>query len=564
MSISQGAWTDRIAIFAKTFARPTLEETLWGAFYANFRRVQLNLSSAGLPTLPERFDPAEAARVASTVLDCRVRVVALSATFNMIDPDVPRRKDNLRRLAVMAEWGRALGVPILTLCTGTRDPDDMWRHHPGNDDPSAWADLVASIREAVAIAEPYGITLAFEPEVGNVVDSAVKARALLDEIGSHRLKVVLDVANLIRPGEIPRMRAIIDEAFDLLAPDIALVHAKEIAADGSVGEITPGKGVLDFAHIVKRYRDANLEVPIVHHGLPEPPNGVPYMVDFLWHEVQFLDCERRFSHDGLTFRYLDRGEGLPVVFQHGLGGDLRKMHDLFQIAEGYRLLSFDARYHGKTRPLGPPEKIGFDQSADDLLALLDHLGIEKAVIGGLSMGAGIALNFAVRYPQRTLGLILSRPAWLDEPFPENVRMFPEMAALIRELGVQAARETFQSTEAYANVLAESSDSASALLGMFDDPTCEETVEKFERIPRDCPSRDRSAWREIAVPTLVLANYQDPIHPYAMGPTLASVIPRSILRLLTPKCVNVEAHEWGFHGHIREYLARHFPDRPARG
>ena len=56
------------------------------------------------------------------------------------------------------------------------------------------------------IASSYGLTLAIEPEVDNVVDSAVKARRLLDEMASPHLKVVIDPANLFHAGELPRMR----------------------------------------------------------------------------------------------------------------------------------------------------------------------------------------------------------------------------------------------------------------------------------------------------------------------------------------------------------------------
>ncbi len=267
-----------------------------------------------------------------------------------------------------------------------------------------------------------------------------------------------------------------------------------------------------------------------------------------------------FDHDGIRFHFADRGEGLPVVFQHGLGGDLNVPLGLFSPPEGSRLLSFDARYHGETRPLGIASKLRFDVFADDLLALLDHLGIDRAVVGGISMGAGLSLNFAIRHPARILGLILSRPAWLDEPFPENVRMFPVMAELIRSLGAVEGLEAFRRTLVYADILRESTDSAEALVGMFQNPRAEETVEKLDRMPRDCPSIDRSSWTKIAVPTLVLANRQDPIHPYAMGETLAEIIPGAELHELTPKCVDIAAHGEDVQRHMTEFLSLHIGAR----
>ncbi len=268
---------------------------------------------------------------------------------------------------------------------------------------------------------------------------------------------------------------------------------------------------------------------------------------------------RTLSHDGLTFRLSDSEAGLPVVFQHGLGGDLTIPTALFPPPDGVRVLSFDARYHGETRPLGDPEKLSFRAFADDLLAILDHLGIQRAVVGGISMGAGLALNFATRYPDRTIGLVLSRPAWLDEPFPENVRAFPVMARLIRESGAVEGLARFRSTEEYRAIAAESADSANALIGMFTHPRAEETVEKLERIPRDCPCPDRSAWRSIRMPCLVMANRQDPIHPYETGLDLASEIPGASFGELTPKSVSLGRHADDVIRLMGEFLSTHFLD-----
>lgn len=542
-------------VFARTFPRATLDETLDCLRDHGIRLVQLNLASAGLPTLPDRLDDATCGRIAHALRQRDLTLAAVSGTFNMIHPDPSKRSEGLRRLDVLASSCRRLGTRLVTLCTGTRDPDDPWRSHPDNASPSAWADLVEAMEAAVAIAEARDVTLAFEPEVGNVVDSAARARLLLDRIGSPRLKVVLDPANLLRPRDLPRMGEVIDEAFDLLGPDLALVHAKEIAADGSVGEVTPGRGVLDFTHVFRRYlRDAH-EVPVILHGLPE--SGVREGEGKLLMDFVSAATSDTFARDGVVFRYRDFGSGLPVAFQHGLGGDLTVPWGLFHAGPGVRLLSFDARYHGETRPLGDPDGLDFDVFADDLLALLDHLGVKKAVVGGISMGAGLALNFAIRHPDRTLGLVLSRPAWLDEPLPENVRVFPIMADYIRRKGAKGGLAAFRETAAYAAVLRESTDSASALVGMFEHPRAEETVEKLERIPRGCPSRDRSTWMSIRVPTLVLANRRDPIHPYAMGEDLAATIPGAELRGLTPKCESLEKHGADVQRHMTGFLERHF-------
>ena len=144
-----------------------------------------------------------------------------------------------------------------------------------------------------------------------------------------------------------------------------------------------------------------------------------------------------FLHDGITFHYRESGQGVPFVFQHGLGGDANQTFGLFAPPPGYRLITMECRGHGETLPLGDPDKISLGVFVDDLCALLDHLALPQVVIGGISMGAAIALILTLRFPARVRGLILSRPAWLDQPMPPNSALYPVIAQLIREYGARS-------------------------------------------------------------------------------------------------------------------------------
>jgi sugar phosphate isomerase/epimerase len=145
----------------------------------------------------------------------------------------------------------------------------MWRRHPDNDLPEAWEDLVVTMSEALKIAAENGVTLAFEPEVSNVVDSASKGRRLLDQMQSPYLKVVMDPANIFHQGELPRMRAILDEAFDLLGEDIVLAHAKDLSRDGAAGHEAAGQGLLDYDQYLSLLSAVGFDVPLILHGLSE-------------------------------------------------------------------------------------------------------------------------------------------------------------------------------------------------------------------------------------------------------------------------------------------------------
>lgn len=258
-----------IGIFSKTFARPTLGAVLDAVAEHGVHAVQFNMSCAGVAEMPDLIEPALVTTIRQEMAARGITMSAISGTFNMIHPDMAERQMGLRRLRTLAAACAGLGTSVITLCTGTRNTQSMWRSHPDNGSADAWRDLVVSMHEAATIAEEYGVTMAFEPEVSNVIDSAQRARQLLDEIGSSNLKVVMDGANIFHKGELPHMTAILAEAFDLLGNDIALAHAKDLTEDGHAGNAAAGTGLLDYDLYVRLLDDSGYKGALVLHGLSE-------------------------------------------------------------------------------------------------------------------------------------------------------------------------------------------------------------------------------------------------------------------------------------------------------
>ncbi len=261
----------RLGVFAKTFARSSPEGVFDAVAGYGLRETQFNMSVAGLSQLPEEIAPALADRVKMAAAERQIALIAVSGTFNMIHPHKEVRRDGLRRLGVLAGACERLGTSTVTLCTGTRDPKDMWRRHQDNARPEAWRDLLATMQEALETAEEHGVTLAFEPETANVVDSAAKGRRLLDEMRSPRLKVIMDAANLFDAGDPARRHSrqeeILDEAFELLGGDLLLAHAKDVNGSGEV--VAVGKGELDYDLYLTHLNEAGYGGPLVMHGLAE-------------------------------------------------------------------------------------------------------------------------------------------------------------------------------------------------------------------------------------------------------------------------------------------------------
>lgn len=255
----------KLGIFAKTFDGADPSRVLPAVAAAGFAAAQYNMACSGFSAMPDTI-PKDAARAVSAAATAAgVVIVAVSGTYNMIHPDPAVRARGHERLAVLAAAAADLSTRLVTLCTGTRDPVDQWRTHPDNHTPEAWRDLQAAMETAVGIADRHDVELGIEPELANVVNSAKKARRLLDEIGSPRLKIVLDPANLFETASIANQRDTVSAAVDLLADRIVMGHAKDRTATGAF--TAAGTGILDYPHYLSCLKRAGFNGPLVTHGL---------------------------------------------------------------------------------------------------------------------------------------------------------------------------------------------------------------------------------------------------------------------------------------------------------
>jgi sugar phosphate isomerase/epimerase len=272
-----------LGIFSKTFARTTVEEVFDAVVAQRLSCVQFNFSCAGLPSLPEELELGLLERIRGSAVSRKVSLAAVSGTCNMIHPVTTRRSDGLQRVRIVISACSYVGTNVITLCTGTRDPDDMWRFHPDNHSPEAWSDLRASLDEVLEVAELHDVILGVEPEINNVINSAPRARQLLDEVKSPNLKVVMDPANLAPPGELSRQSHILPEAFDLLGNDLILAHAKELGPDGHPGNLPLGCGLLDWDLYLKLLSRAKFAGALIMHGFEESdlPGSAAFLRDKL-------------------------------------------------------------------------------------------------------------------------------------------------------------------------------------------------------------------------------------------------------------------------------------------
>jgi pimeloyl-ACP methyl ester carboxylesterase len=239
-----------------------------------------------------------------------------------------------------------------------------------------------------------------------------------------------------------------------------------------------------------------------------------------------VEFDLSFSDDGHRLVYDLYGSSTAplVVYLHGLLLDAELNRGIAQaLAEqGYRVALLDLLGHGRSDKPTHASTYRIDSYADQVIALLDHLGAEKAVLGGISLGANVSLFAAAHYPERVQALVLEMPV-LERAVPAAAMMFVPMVLAAhygrRVLNVtswlvsRVPRTRFGPLNSVLNALSLPPDATSAVLhGVLVGPVA--------------PTQEQR--RAIAVPTLVLAHRNDLIHPFDDAVGLVARMPNAAL------------------------------------
>jgi sugar phosphate isomerase/epimerase len=255
----------QLGIFAKTFAGTNPDLVLAQVKTAGFNVAHYNMACSGLASMPDTINPDISLEIKNASVKTDVAIAAVSGTYNMAHPDPQVRSEGHARLDVIASHCATIGTQLITLCTGTRDAEDQWQNHAENNSKDAWRDMLVSMESALAIAERHNIILGIEPELSNIVNSAIKARLLISEMQSPRLKIIFDAANLFEIATIDEQRYIISKSIEPVWEHIIMAHAKDRDAAGIFA--SAGQGVLDFDHYFKALHEIGFSGPMIAHGL---------------------------------------------------------------------------------------------------------------------------------------------------------------------------------------------------------------------------------------------------------------------------------------------------------
>ncbi|MGD0224023.1 MAG: alpha/beta hydrolase [Terriglobia bacterium] len=243
-----------------------------------------------------------------------------------------------------------------------------------------------------------------------------------------------------------------------------------------------------------------------------------------------------------------------MVFGHGLGGDRNQPKELAGRLTAYQLIVWDCRGHGETQSTADAGQFNFLTFADDLRVLLDHLHILTAVIGGISMGAGVAIRFAVQWPERVKALILVRPAWLDQPDPPQLRLFTRIAELLESMGPEEGLAAFQKDVEWKTMRRTAPAMADSLCQQFTADRAHERRVRLKQMPLASPIDNWRQVENLRRPALVVGNRADPVHPFEFAETWAHHLPLAQLVEIPSKSEGATVHQQAFQRHLARFLS----------
>jgi pimeloyl-ACP methyl ester carboxylesterase len=261
------------------------------------------------------------------------------------------------------------------------------------------------------------------------------------------------------------------------------------------------------------------------------------------------------ERDGAVLQGADAGTGFPVVFQHGLLGGEAQVAEILPQTPHRRRLTLECRGHGGSEA-GSVRPFSIAMFAEDVIAACRAQGVEQCILGGVSMGAAIAMRMAALHPAMVRGLILARPAWLFDKAPANLQPYREIARLLRRLPPSRAKNHFAAGTTARALSRFGPENLQPLLAFFDRSDPSLTVDLLEQITCDGPGVGRSDAERLAKPVLVLGHAQDDLHPLPLAQQLADVFPLARFVELPPKAADKRMHVDRLRSAIAEFCAEH--------
>lgn len=212
------------------------------------------------PTTDEALTPGLAMYIKNVFAKNQVDIAVLGCYLNLANPNPEQLKKAMNRYMAHVRFASWLGCGVVGTETGA--PNETYSYVPECHGEEALRTFIDNLRPIVKYAEQMGVVMAIEPVWRHIVYNPGRARRVLDEIGSPNLQIILDPVNLLDISNYQDQEAIVEEAIDVLGPDVAMVHLKDyMPAEGKLEAMACGLGRMQYETVLKFIKERK---PCIH------------------------------------------------------------------------------------------------------------------------------------------------------------------------------------------------------------------------------------------------------------------------------------------------------------
>lgn len=280
--------------------------------------------------------------------------------------------------------------------------------------------------------------------------------------------------------------------------------------------------------MVNSFRDYNLQ-KIEQNALDSPLTSRTYIIYDMNEDISLTENELSVKINGISLRYTEhvRPSGSPVIFIHGFPFcKAMWSNQITALRASYHIVAFDIRGHGNSEEGN--DSFSIDLFVSDLLGLMDHLKIEKAILCGLSLGGYISLNAISKFPDRFKALVLSDTQCIaDTPEVRDKRMKAIESIKNGELEKYAddSVKNLFAPGSFISRCREIADVRQMILNTSASSLCKTLIALAER-KETC-----TTLKDIRVPVLIMAGAEDKITPPAAALQLNESINGSSIHII---------------------------------
>lgn len=251
--------------------------------------------------------------------------------------------------------------------------------------------------------------------------------------------------------------------------------------------------------------------------------------------------------------YTQKGQGEPLFFLHGLGGDRNQWLSLLTTDFSNQMVFPDAPGHGANDWI-PANGCNFESFATEVKKIMDEdLPSSQYIVAGISMGAGIALRLAYQFPDKIKKLILVRPAWLTEKLIPSRQLMYDLGRKWEACSTKETYEWLLENPLFQQMKEESEGCANSVLGQLSRPYPSLAAQTLIGMNSCAPVDTVEGIKSVQTETLVLGSEHDPLHPLYIAQQLAEWMPNAKFVQVPSRYEEPTEHKKALNEELRKFI-----------